>query len=297
VLYGTVSETGGYVYLTSPGFEDHVLNRERTDILLGGVTDKAGSLRATARFAPPAPTPNQLVTFALGDGVHETVAAVVVGAAPPAPYQLVQAYSTATETTFQVHEVPAILGDIVFVLSFDDLTNLVTTAVSIDGGQTFPTQFEPRRIFVSSSSALLALDASVDLTTTTTSTTTSSTTTISATSTTTSTPASTVPPTTSTLPCVTTRCLLDAPLQGDACAGATIPPSVSSKLDKAVRLIAQGSGSSKKAKALRRAAKNTLRLASKAARKATKGKKPKLSSACADAIQRAANGVLAGLGT
>ena len=49
-----------------------------------------------------------------------------------------------------------------------------------------------------------------------------------------------------------------------------------------------GDDSSKKARRLLRQAKHLLELAGKAAGKAAKGKKPKLTATCAAAIQRAA---------
>src|SRR5439155_847242 len=43
----------------------------------------------------------------------------------------------------------------------------------------------------------------------------------------------TMPPTTTTLPCTTARCTLGAAVMSPACAGQTIPPSVTGKLTKA----------------------------------------------------------------
>jgi hypothetical protein len=109
-----------------------------------------------------------------------------------------------------------------------------------------------------------------------------------------------VPPTssttTTTLPCLTARCILDRALHGPECAGGTVPAKITKKLDAAVHLIEQAnSAPAKKAKRLVKRAKSTLKVAEKAARKAAKGKKPKLSSGCAAAIGAAVDGVRGGL--
>jgi von Willebrand factor A domain-containing protein 7 len=95
--------------------------------------------------------------------------------------------------------------------------------------------------------------------------------------------------TTSTAPCTTPRCTIDAGLRGPECGNATIPSAIRKKLDRATTLIDRaGNDSSKKARRLLRQAKHLLELAGKAAGRAAKGKKPKLTTACAAAIQRAA---------
>ncbi len=130
-------------------------------------------------------------------------------------------------------------------------------------------------------------------TTTTTAGATSSTTTstsIGSTSSTTSTTIGTTPTTipvpstttTSLPPCTTVRCMIDAARNGTSCAGETLPPSITKKLDRAISQAELApSQSAKKAKRL---AKSTERLLTKARRlvtKAARGRHPKLSSQCA----------------
>jgi len=72
---------------------------------------------------------------------------------------------------------------------------------------------------------------------------------------------------------------------------------VTAKLTKAENLIDQADTSpTKKAAKLLKKAKKALKQAGAKAIRATKGKKPKLSSDCAAALKGAADGVLAGLG-
>jgi hypothetical protein len=102
--------------------------------------------------------------------------------------------------------------------------------------------------------------------------------------------------TTTTLPCTSARCAIDRALRSPDCAGDTIPPSITKKLDQAVHVIELASSAPpKKAKRLLKQAKSTLKLGARAARKAAKGKKPKLSSGCAAVIGKAADDVRRGL--
>src|SRR5882724_7056537 len=125
---------------------------------------------------------------------------------------------------------------------------------------------------------------------------------LSGTTPTTTTTASTAPlpgrttPTT-TPPCTSARCTLEAVQSNAACAGQTIPASVANKFSRAANLIDQAATSSaKRAPSLLKKARRTLKQAGAKAIRATKGKTPKLSSDCGAALKDAANGVLAGLG-
>ena len=101
---------------------------------------------------------------------------------------------------------------------------------------------------------------------------------------------------TTTLPCTTARCTLQAALMSPACAGQTIPASVTGKLNTAETLIDQAATTAgKKARKVRQRARNLLRQAGAKATRAAKGKKPKLSPACAAALKDAAGRVAAGL--
>ncbi|HLK10174.1 MAG TPA: hypothetical protein VKW76_02210 [Candidatus Binatia bacterium] len=104
--------------------------------------------------------------------------------------------------------------------------------------------------------------------------------------------------TTTTLPCTTARCTIDAGLHGPECGDEIVPAAIGKKLNQAMRLIERAAGSPrKKAKRLFKQAKRLLKLAGKAAGKAARGRKPKLTKDCAGAIQRASSVVGSGLPT
>jgi uncharacterized delta-60 repeat protein len=103
-------------------------------------------------------------------------------------------------------------------------------------------------------------------------------------------------PTTTTLPCTTARCTLDAALRSAACAGQTIPTTVSGALTSAETLIEQAATTpGKKARKARQRARKLLRQADLKATRAAKGKKAKLSPACATVLSDAARRVAADL--
>ncbi len=105
-----------------------------------------------------------------------------------------------------------------------------------------------------------------------------------------------VPTTSTTVPCQTVRCLLDDGLHAPECAGETIPASISRKFDRVTSRAAEAAGASlKRAKRLIRHAEHALTVAENAAKKATRGKKPKLTVSCAGAIHQAAEEVRSSL--
>ena len=107
----------------------------------------------------------------------------------------------------------------------------------------------------------------------------------------------TSPTTTTTLPCTSARCTLQSAETGAACGGQAIPAGVIAKLTKAENLIDRAaSNSGKNARGLLERAKMALKKAEAKATRATKGKKPKISSDCAAALKGAAERVMAGLG-
>jgi len=113
----------------------------------------------------------------------------------------------------------------------------------------------------------------------------------------TTTPSTTTPSTTITLPCTSARCTLGAARTSAACAGQTIPASVTGKFSTAETLIDQAaSNSGRKAQRLLKKAKMALKKAEAKASRAAKGKHAKISSNCAMALKGAAEGVIAGLG-
>ena len=81
-----------------------------------------------------------------------------------------------------------------------------------------------------------------------------------------------------------------------ACAGQTIPASVTGKFSRAESLIDQAATTpGKKARKVRQKAKTLLKQAGAKATRAAKGKEAKLSTACAAALKDAAGRVAAGL--
>src|SRR5439155_12596035 len=88
------------------------------------------------------------------------------------------------------------------------------------------------------------------------------------------------PPT--TLPCTTARCALETALMSPACAGQTIPASVTGKFSTAENLIEQAATTlGKTARKVRRRTRNLLKQAGAKATHAAKGKRARLSAACA----------------
>ena len=103
--------------------------------------------------------------------------------------------------------------------------------------------------------------------------------------------------TSTTVPCGTVRCLLDAGLQRPPCAGETIPPTIRKNFDRAIHLVEQAGGSAPtKVRRLLKHARRAIGLADHAAKKAARGKKPKLTVACAAAVEGAAKDVRNNLG-
>ena len=105
-----------------------------------------------------------------------------------------------------------------------------------------------------------------------------------------------VPTTSTTVPCQTVRCLLDDGVHAPACGGETIPAPITKEFGRVTSLVAEAGGASpKRAKRLIRHAEHALTLAENAAKKATRGKKPKLTAGCAGAIHQAAEEVRSSL--
>jgi hypothetical protein len=93
------------------------------------------------------------------------------------------------------------------------------------------------------------------------------------------------------------RCLLDTGQQSPACAGETIPPTITKNLDRAAQLVEQaGGGVPKRVRRLLKHARRALTLAENAAKRASRGRKPKLTVACGMAIEGAAEDVRNRLG-
>ena len=103
--------------------------------------------------------------------------------------------------------------------------------------------------------------------------------------------------TTTTLPCTSARCIVGAAQRSAACAGQTIPLSVTAKFTEAENLIDRAATSpADKVRKLLKRAKTTLKQAKAKATRAATGKKPKLSAGCAAVLKGAADHVATGLG-
>jgi hypothetical protein len=96
--------------------------------------------------------------------------------------------------------------------------------------------------------------------------------------------------TTTTLPCPTPRCSMDAAVQGPACASDTIPRAIRRRLAHARALLERAETSPPgKVRMLRERAKRLLERAGASALRATRGRKPRLSAACAASIEEMAH--------
>ena len=103
--------------------------------------------------------------------------------------------------------------------------------------------------------------------------------------------------TTTTLPCTTARCQLDAALRTPMCADQTVPSSVTGKFDRAVGLIDRASMTSgKRARRLLKRTKKILRNAGATATRAAKGKRRNISADCAAVLKATSEDVAGGLG-
>jgi hypothetical protein len=112
------------------------------------------------------------------------------------------------------------------------------------------------------------------------------------TTTTTSLATTTTSTSTTTLPCTTPRCLFDAALHGPACAGASVPTMITTKIDGAVGLYDRvGTSRGKQRRRLVGRTRRTLAAIVHAATRASKGKKARLSAECSGAIGGAATTV------
>ncbi len=143
----------------------------------------------------------------------------------------------------------------------------------------------------STTSSSTAVTTSTSSTTTVTRTSVASTSVVVSSSTTTSvagTTSTTVPA------CLTARCLATAAIDAGACADESVPPSVTSRLDRAVGLIEQArAAEGRRASKLAKSAARLLKAADRAATKATHGRRARLTSACAGEISRAIAGIRA----
>ena len=144
--------------------------------------------------------------------------------------------------------------------------------------------FNVLTLSASSSTTSTSTSSTISLSSSTTTTRSSSTTSITST-------------TSTTLPCSDNpRCALDVATKSGACADDSVPSSITGKLNRAASLAGQiPTASPERAKRLRKRASRLLQAAGNGATKLARGKKPKLSSACAAAIANAAGAERQGL--
>jgi hypothetical protein len=92
--------------------------------------------------------------------------------------------------------------------------------------------------------------------------------------------------TTTTLPCPTPRCAVEALVQGPDCRADAIPEAIRRKLDRAPELLEEAEISfAAQARRLRQRGKHLLERAGAAAVRASRGRNPKLSPGCAASIK------------
>ena len=166
VLLGTAVEANGAVALKNPG----------TDLNIGGVsvddsnieqedavTDGGGSFTAKTYWLPTIPVPGAEFHFQLYTLSNIIVSAgMSVSSEPSVTLALVHVLggSTANDVGYTVPINAAdITGQIVLRLSYDDATNMLSGAFSLDGGSTFQTPFPAIHIFTDVSSAEFLLGA------------------------------------------------------------------------------------------------------------------------------------------
>ena len=175
-LLGTAVETGGVVVLENPGTDISIgsLVLDVSNIELDtDVEDGGGNFTATSYWLPVVPGTDDefhMQTYGVGSLIEAAglsfenqsaaSAATLPGslAGPAIVEQLTRIGGDNLTTRFEVPVDPgAITGRIVFRLSFDDATNLLTGSFSLDGGATFQSPFPPIPIFngVSGSEILL----------------------------------------------------------------------------------------------------------------------------------------------
>jgi hypothetical protein len=86
---------------------------------------------------------------------------------------------------------------------------------------------------------------------------------------------------------------VDDAVGGDACGSAAPPASLTKKIDQSIAALdAAGNQSPAKAKRTRARARKLLKAAGSLAARGARGKKPKLTAACADAIRGALSDII-----
>ena len=159
-LFGTSLESGGFLVLKNPGLhfigppDVGVKDLSNVNSLFTTLVDGAGSFTATAIWEGTVPEPTQLI--------HMTIWSSTPGNSPPWEFIGTDIVQDDTSPLLQQHvsrysggvwaptladsfafDEADVSGQIVVRATFDDATNLVHTAFSLDGGSTFLTPFGP----------------------------------------------------------------------------------------------------------------------------------------------------------
>ena len=199
--YGTVFETGGFLFLTNPGVHWTGTNPPLLDLSIAtGVGPNYGIMMAEgegdftgiAYWEPIIPEAGHhyhfsVVTWGVSDGgdiLNEEAFGTGIRMKRDRQLYIEQHLLEVDETKLAMRQLmldhfPISAGDItgriVFRLDFDDSTNLATSSFSLDGGTTWESPFPPVEIFVGGTNArfILSADPEADESTTTTTTTTS----------------------------------------------------------------------------------------------------------------------------
>jgi len=183
--FGNPVEAGGVLHLKNPGEHDSSslapwgIVLDRSDVIGSFFPcDGGGNFVATASWGPTLAVNNHVVlTFgqATGPGDLETIAVGISNwsaeTAAQVPwdaegYRLSQTYVRkigGVYSTFEVLTVPVDPGTVsnpaLLRLSFDDATNTISTAYSLDGGSTFQSPFPARPTFSVNSCGGISLGA------------------------------------------------------------------------------------------------------------------------------------------
>jgi hypothetical protein len=185
VQFGSPEEMGGVLHLRSPGDHDPSslapwgVLLDRSDVIGAFFPcDGGGNFVATASWNPTLPVNNHVVlTFGQATSLDdlETIAVGISNwsaeTASHVPwdaegYRLSQTYVRkigGVYDTFEVFTVPidpgTVSNPVLLRLTFDDATNLISTAYSVDGGSTFESPWPARPTFNAASCGGISLGA------------------------------------------------------------------------------------------------------------------------------------------
>lgn len=176
-IYGTVFESGGFLYITNPGTHLPAPDGTTLDVSVAAgssqnfMTEGGGNFTGIAYWEPIIPDVGHhyhlsLFTFGGGDYFNETFAIAI--RRTDTALEIGQ-FVTELDLTHGIYQqtmlefVPIsaddVTGQIVFRIDFDDATNLATSSFSLDGGTTWQSPFPAAEIFVGRTTAQFLLSA------------------------------------------------------------------------------------------------------------------------------------------